>query len=113
NQSTELTSFETLTKNLPAWNQAILQGYIDTNNLGIGTYDAKITLFFADLTKEYDGIIDIIEEPKPQEEEKEKPGSSKTVVRIILGLAVILLIVLFFFLIRLLIPKKDKKQKSK
>ncbi|MBU1321653.1 MAG: hypothetical protein KKF46_04810, partial [Nanoarchaeota archaeon] len=47
NQSTELTSFETLTKNLPAWNQAILQGYIDTNILGLGTYDAKITLFFA------------------------------------------------------------------
>ncbi len=107
NNSNEITSFETLTKNLPAWGGVTLDGYLDTQPLSLGTYDTKMTLFFEDLTKEYDGLINITEEPEEEPETKEKSRilTIKTVMIILIILIVIMLVVLVY----ILIPKKKKR----
>jgi len=112
NESEELTSFETLTKNLPAWGTTLLPGYLDTNPLNISDYKVSIILFFENLTKEYDGRISIIEEPS-QEEGKGLGLLSRifTIKNALIALIVLLIIVLGF-LIYILIPKKEKYKKD-
>ena len=110
-EAKELTSFETLTKNLGAWNIVVLQGYMDTQALELGDYNLNIMLYFANLTKPYDGVISIVEEPS---EAAEGRGWIKGIFTIKTALIVLvaLLIALLVFLVYLLIPKSKKYKKG-
>jgi len=112
-----LTSFETLTRTLAAWKTETIKGYLDTTPLNLGDYDLKIVLLFANLSKEYDGNLSIIEEPP--EPEPEKPGffsrlfSSIPTLKVINIILIALLIIMFIILLYILIPKKKEKKEEK
>ncbi len=108
-----LASFETLTRVLPAWGTQRLLGYLDTSKLDLGVYDLDIQLFFANLTKGYEGNLSIIEEEEEAVPSEEKGflgmiGSMFTLKTIIIIL-IILLIVIIGILISTLVPRKKKK----
>lgn len=113
NESYEVTSFETLTQNLPAWKTASLQGYLDTNPLNLGNYSINITFFFEDLTKQYDGLISIIKEPSPDDKGKVSWTERIFTIKNILIVLIIFLVVMLIFLIYILIPKKKKYKKER
>ena len=105
----EITSFETLTKGLGPWRRIELLGYLDTQPLNLSDYKLNITLFFENLTKRYDGRVNITEEPVV--EGKKKKSSIFTIKTLLIALIVVLVLAVIF-LIYLVIPK-PKKEKFK
>ena len=112
NDSDEITSFETLTKNLPAWGSVPLEGYLDTGPLNLSDYRIHITLFFEDLTKTYDGLISIIEEPSQVDETGAGLIKRIFTIKNILIVLIVLLVVMIIFLIYVLVPKRKKYKKE-
>jgi hypothetical protein len=112
----EITSFDTLTKTLPAWGKILLDGYMDSEKLVIGkNYNLQMTLFFADQAKNYNGTLSVIKEPaKPKEKGSgifSKLGALFT-TKTLMALLIILLIAAVAFLIFILLPKKKKEKKE-
>lgn len=110
-----LTSFETLTRDIPAWGADRLNGYIDTTNLNLGVYDLKITLYYENLSKVYEKNLSIITEPVPPEQKPKSKSLGKIlqgifttkVMMIILGL---LLLITLGILIYVILPRKKKRK---
>ena len=98
-----LLSFSTVSKRVPAWAAVDLQGFIDTDKLGLGEFNAQINLTFEDQVRQHDAVIKIIEPPK----EPVKAPELFTTRNLLVALIVLLLIVLAIVLITL-IPKKRK-----
>jgi hypothetical protein len=110
-----LTSFETLTRDIPAWGTATLRGYIDISNLKLGVYDLKINLSFENLNKMYDKNLSIIKEPETEKPKKDLWNIIGTVfttkvIMIVLGL---LLLITIAILVYVLLPKKKKEREQK
>jgi hypothetical protein len=108
----EITSFPTLTYNLAPWGTVLMDGYVDTTKLKVQDYKLKITLFFENLTKEYNGTLKVITPPK-----EKGPGIFSTIgsfftMKTIMILLIILLVIAVAFLIFILLPKKRKKEKK-
>jgi len=112
-----LTTIETLTKEVPPWSTDMLKGYLDTTNLNPGIYDLKITLFYENMSKEYDGKFSIVKEP-PKPEEK-KPGlfqrfaAASFMIKALVVVLILLLLAAIGFLIYILIPKRKKSFEKK
>jgi len=108
NSSEAITSFETLTRDIPPWGTETLEGYINISSLNIGQYDLKMNLSFEGITKPYDGKLSIINEPEP-EKEKKSLGQilhgifTTKVMLIILSIALIAVLII---LIYVLLPRK-------
>ncbi|HHE36224.1 MAG TPA: hypothetical protein ENL16_00230 [Candidatus Woesearchaeota archaeon] len=111
NESEEITSFETLTKKLPAWGSVVLPGYLDTSLLSIDDYNISTVLFFENLTKEYEGVVSVVEEPS--EKEGRGPGFLSRVftIRNTLIALIVLLIIILCFVVYLLVFSKRKNIK--
>jgi len=112
----ELTTFETLTRSLPPWGRATIEGYFDTAALGLGNYKLKIVLLFQDLKKEYNGTLSIVNPPPPPKVKKPniftKLASASLTVKVLVMALLILLIIVIIVLILTLLPRK-KKQENK
>jgi hypothetical protein len=116
NSSQSITSFETLTRDIPAWGTENLKGYLDTTNLNLGVYDLKIILYYENLSKVYDKNLSIIKEPVLPEQKPKSKGLWKTLqggftTKVMLVMLAVLLLVTLAILVYVLVPKK-KKQKE-
>jgi hypothetical protein len=117
NSSQAITSFETLTRDIPPWGTENLRGYLDTTDLNLGVYDLKITLYFENLSKVYDKNLSIIKEP-PKPGEKKSKSLWKTLggvftTKVMLILLGILLLLTLGVLIYVLLPKRKKEKEPK
>ena len=114
NESKSLTSFDTLTKSIPAWGDVLLQGYVDTDALGLGSYNATITLFFSGLNKTYDAQFSVVETPPPEKEQGKgflaRIMSGPVILQITLVVLLLLLLIVIIWLITLIVPKKKKQE---
>jgi hypothetical protein len=100
-----LQQFETITKTVPAWSGEILQGYINTDSLGLGEFDVEITLEFEGTTKSTTGKVRIIEPPKAEEPKVSFLSQAFTTRNLIIVMALVLVIILVLAA-KELIPKK-------
>jgi hypothetical protein len=108
-----LTSFETITRTLDPWQTAYLEGFVDTDKLGVGEYDMKMYLTFEDKERLYEKKLKVVPVPPPPSEKKEFSWSgifSITNILIVLGM---LLIIVLIILVYILLPKKEKKNEEK
>lgn len=112
-QEEPLLTFETLSKDIPAWGTQALKGYIDVTNISLGNYTLKIDLIYADQVKHYEKPFKVVPEP-PAPSKKKKAGlfGSSIIIKVALGLLAILLIAMIILLISLFLPKKKKEQKE-
>lgn len=115
NSETVLASFETLTRDIPAWGTATLKGYLDTTSLKLGVYDLKINLSFENISKMYYKNLSIIKEPEPEKPKKDlwKTLSGIFTAKVMLVIFGILLLVTVAILVYVLLPKKKKGQEQK
>ncbi len=58
----KVAEFETLSKDFKPWQRLPLEGYLDTTNIPVGNYSLKITLFYEEESKEYQGSLEVTEE---------------------------------------------------
>jgi hypothetical protein len=100
-----LQQFETITKTVPAWSGESLQGYINTDILGLGEFDLEIILEFEGETKSTAGKIKIIEPPKTEEPKVSFLSQAFTTRNLIIVMALVLVIILVLAA-KELMPKK-------
>jgi len=109
--SSQIISLETLTRQLPPWGTETLTGYLDTSKLSVRNYTIKIDFSYDGEAKEYWRNLSIINEPKPAKEAKKGLALNLTTIMLIaLG---IMLIIVIIVLVLTFIPKKKKEQQGK
>jgi hypothetical protein len=65
--ATNATTFITTSENIPPWGIVELKGYVNTQDIPLGTWDARITLLFDGGTeKNYETNVSIIKQPETQ-----------------------------------------------
>ncbi|MBW2963253.1 hypothetical protein KY306_00570 [Candidatus Woesearchaeota archaeon] len=97
---------QTPTIKLSPWQNVNLSTYWETNDIEIGKYDAKITLYFADEKKEKTVQVEVLESVEVQEQ---KPLGFNYLYLILI---IIALIVINIFLWYYFIKKKDKGKET-
>ena len=112
NSSESITSFETLTRDIPPWGTESLKGYLDTSNLKLGEYDLKMSLSFEDMNKEYEGKLKIIKEPeiKPKSKTFGQILRGIFTTKVMLIMLALLLLITLTILVYVLVPKKKKRK---
>jgi hypothetical protein len=110
-----LASFETLTRDIPAWGTATLRGYLDTTSLKLGVYDLKINLSFENLSKTYYKNLSIIKEPEPEKPKKDlwKTLGAIFTAKVMLIIFGVLLLITMTILVYVLLPRKKKVKEQK
>ena len=106
-------TFDTLPATLKPWEGAELKGYMDTQKIGLGTYDIIIDLAFGGHTKEYNGTVEIIEPPKPAPVKKDWGKIIFSTTGLLVALVIVLLAILIIIIVVLLPKKKQADGKEK
>lgn len=105
NSSGIVNSFKTPTETVPAWEHITLKGYLETFEMGVGEYDANVTLVYAGKADTKQGKVDVV--LKPKEEKPFEIDSTTLIISVIVLLSVLMNIFWFLYF-----SKKRKKDES-